>query len=143
VAIWKPKPFIRVKVLGLVWRGSELLAGEVENSAGQVTGVRPLGGCVEFGETREEALRREFREELGCETIVSGPWHSLENIFEHEGARDTNISSRPICSCSTPGSMRRTGSNIWRTMARDAPPPGSPPPRFPKASISIRSASWS
>jgi len=85
VAIWKPKPFIRVKVLGLVWRGDRLLAGEVEDSAGRVTGVRPLGGCVEFGETREEAIRREFQEELGCAASLTGPWHCLENIFEHEG----------------------------------------------------------
>jgi predicted NUDIX family NTP pyrophosphohydrolase len=85
MAIWKPKPFIRVKVLGLVWRGDELLAGEVEDSSGRVTGVRPLGGCVEFGETREAAIRREFQEELGCAVTVWGPWHSFENIFEHEG----------------------------------------------------------
>lgn len=85
MAIWKPKPFIRVKVLGLAWRGDQLLAGEVENSEGRVTGVRPLGGCIEFGETREEALQREFQEELGCTAALTGPWHALENIFEHEG----------------------------------------------------------
>jgi len=85
MAVWKPKTFIRVKVLGLVWRGDALLAGEVEDSSGRVTGVRPLGGCIEFGETREDALRREFQEELGCATTLSGPWHCFENIFEHEG----------------------------------------------------------
>jgi ADP-ribose pyrophosphatase YjhB (NUDIX family) len=85
VTIWKPKPFIRVKVLGLAWRGERLLAGEVEDSAGRVTGVRPLGGCVEFGETREQAIAREFREELGCSATITGPWHAFENIFEHEG----------------------------------------------------------
>jgi ADP-ribose pyrophosphatase YjhB (NUDIX family) len=85
LAIWKPKTFISVKVLGLVWRGHELLAGGVEDSSGQVIGVRPLGGGIEFGETRAEALEREFREELGCSTTVIEPWHTIENIFEHEG----------------------------------------------------------
>jgi hypothetical protein len=86
MTIWTPAPFIRVKVLGLAWRGDALLAAEVEDSAGRVTGVRPLGGSIEFGETREAALVREFREELGCAAAVAGPWHCLENIFEHEGA---------------------------------------------------------
>lgn len=86
MTIWKPDPFIRVKVLGLAWRGTELLLSEVEDSSGRVKGVRPLGGAVEFGETREEALRREFQEELGCPISLAGPWHGFENIFEHEGA---------------------------------------------------------
>lgn len=85
MAIWTPKTSIRVKVLGLVWRGDQLLAGEVEDSSGRVTGVRPLGGSIEFGETREEAIVREFAEELGCVATVNGPWHVFENIFEHEG----------------------------------------------------------
>lgn len=85
MANWKPAPFIRVKVIGLAWRDEALLAAEVEDSAGRVKGVRPLGGAVEFGETREQAIEREFREELGCAVTVTGPWHSFENIFEHEG----------------------------------------------------------
>jgi hypothetical protein len=86
MAIWKPAPSIGVKVLGLAWRGDRLLAAEVEDSSGRVTGVRALGGQIEFGETREQALRREFREELGCDVTITGPWLALENLYEHEGA---------------------------------------------------------
>lgn len=86
MTIWKPSAFISVKVLGLAWRGNELLLGEVEDSSGRVVGVRALGGSIEFGETREQALRREFEEELGCIATLAGPWHSMENIYEHEGS---------------------------------------------------------
>lgn len=83
--MWVPSPAIAVKVIGLAWRGEELLVAEVEESDGRVKGVRPLGGGIEFGETREAALKREFAEELRCEITVSGPWHGFENIYQHEG----------------------------------------------------------
>jgi 8-oxo-dGTP pyrophosphatase MutT (NUDIX family) len=76
---------VAVKVVGLAWRGRQLLVAEIEDSRGRVKGVRPLGGSVEFGETREAALAREFAEELRCEIAVMGPWHAFENIYRHEG----------------------------------------------------------
>lgn len=82
---WRPPQHIRVVVIGLAWRNGRLLAVEVTDDAGRIKGVRPPGGGVEHGETRDEALRREFREELGVEIGIAGPWHALENIFEHEG----------------------------------------------------------
>ena len=86
MTVWRPAQAIRVKVLGLAWRGHELLVSEVEDSLGRVKGVRPLGGCIEFGETREQALVRELAEELGCAVTVTGEWHAFENMYEHEGA---------------------------------------------------------
>ncbi|MBL3576464.1 NUDIX domain-containing protein, partial [Rhodovulum sulfidophilum] len=62
---WRPASGIRFKALGLHWRGNRLLASEVYEDSGRLKGVRPLGGTVEFGETAQTAVIREFQEELG------------------------------------------------------------------------------
>jgi 8-oxo-dGTP pyrophosphatase MutT (NUDIX family) len=56
------------------------------DDSGRVKGVRPLGGSVEFGETAEAALIREFREELGITVDIVRPPVFMENIFTHEGS---------------------------------------------------------
>ncbi|GGD96813.1 DNA mismatch repair protein MutT [Aureimonas endophytica] len=85
MSVWRPPSAVRVKVVGLLLDGPHLFAAEVTDDAGRVKGARPLGGSVEFGETREAALIREFREELGAEIALLGPWRVFENIFTHEG----------------------------------------------------------
>lgn len=76
---------INVKAIGLHWRNGCLLAAEVHDGEGRVAGVRPLGGSVEFGETSDVALQREFREELGVDVeILSGPL-VMENLYVFEG----------------------------------------------------------
>ncbi|MBY2912464.1 NUDIX hydrolase [Rhizobium leguminosarum] len=86
MTVWRPSQQIRVKVIGLAWRKDQLLAAEVEDDSGRIKGVRPLGGAIEFGESREEALHREFLEELETDIRIVDPWHLLENIYEHHGA---------------------------------------------------------
>ena len=49
------------------------------------TFCRPLGGGIEFGERGEDALRREFREELGADLRDIRLLGFLENIFTYEG----------------------------------------------------------
>ena len=73
MTVWRPSQTIRLKALGLHWRKGRLLAAEILDDAGRVKGVRPLGGTVEFGETAEAAVRREFHEELGVTAIPLGP----------------------------------------------------------------------
>lgn len=83
---WRPPREIRAKVIGLAMRGDAFLAEDVLDDDGSLKGVRPLGGGIEFGETREQALHREFREETGSGIEILGPWTSIENIFVHQGA---------------------------------------------------------
>ncbi len=82
---WRPAPKIRLKALGLHWRGERLLAAEVLDDAGRVKGVRPLGGTVEFGERAEAAVIREFHEELGLRVETRGAPVFMENLYTHEG----------------------------------------------------------
>ncbi|MEM1343040.1 MAG: NUDIX domain-containing protein [Pseudomonadota bacterium] len=62
-----------------------MFAAEVLDDAGQVKGVRPLGGTVEFGETAAAAVVREFREELGLGVRLTSQPFFMENIYTHEG----------------------------------------------------------
>lgn len=84
--VWRPHATIRTKVIGIVWRGRELLVSAVRNDQGVVTGWRPLGGSIEFGERAETALAREFREEIDQDLRIGRLLAVLENIYTHEGA---------------------------------------------------------
>lgn len=85
MSVWRPQQSILVKVIGLVQHRGTLLAAEVLNDAGEVKGVRPIGGHVEFGETKEAALHREFLEELNTEIDITSSWRMFENLYTHEG----------------------------------------------------------
>ena len=47
---------------------------------------RPLGGEIEFGERAEDAVRREIREEVGCEVEDVRLLGVFENLFTFLGA---------------------------------------------------------
>ncbi|RLC76457.1 MAG: NUDIX hydrolase [Chloroflexi bacterium] len=82
---------IRPLVLGLVWRGDELLVFEGYDRIKEEIYYRPLGGGIEFGEHSREALRREFREELGAELASARYTATIENIFVCNGRRGHEI----------------------------------------------------
>lgn len=83
--VWRPKDQIQVKAIGLIRRNEKFLAAEVKRDDGTIKGVRPLGGTLKFGETWQDALKRELKEELGVGLEIKGQPIVLENIFMHEG----------------------------------------------------------
>jgi ADP-ribose pyrophosphatase YjhB (NUDIX family) len=82
---WRPPPRIRAIAIGLITRGDELLVYRGHDGTTRETFYRPLGGEIEFGETAEDALAREFREELGVELDGVRYLETIENIYEYEG----------------------------------------------------------
>ncbi len=82
---WRPVAQVQVKVIGVCISAGRLLAMDVYADGGKLKGVRPLGGHVEFGETREAALAREFQEELGTGIVLDSEWYVFENIYMHHG----------------------------------------------------------
>jgi ADP-ribose pyrophosphatase YjhB (NUDIX family) len=76
---------IRPSAQAVVRRGDEVLVYEGRDDIRQQAFYRTLGGGIEFGERAEEALLREFREELGAELTATRLLGVLENIFEHGG----------------------------------------------------------
>lgn len=89
--IWRPADTIRVKALALIWQDDALLLSEVFDDTGKVTGVRPLGGTVEFGEPWRDALQREFLEELGARITLLENHFVMENLYEHHGVTGHEI----------------------------------------------------
>jgi 8-oxo-dGTP diphosphatase len=82
---------VRVRVCGLCWQGGDLL---LVNHRGVTSGDfwAPPGGGIEFGQSIEQTLRREFLEEtgltirvgefmFGCE-FIRGPLHAIELFHE-------------------------------------------------------------
>ena len=79
----QPASLPRVKTLGCLWSDKRLLVEECRgpHSSGEGIYYRPLGGTVEFGERSDDALKREFFEEIGEQVKVVSYIGCLENIF--------------------------------------------------------------
>ena len=76
---------IRPIVLGLAIKNNKLLVGEGFDSAKNETFYRCLGGGIEFLEKSSDALKREFKEEIGANINVKNFLGISENIFTYKG----------------------------------------------------------
>jgi 8-oxo-dGTP pyrophosphatase MutT (NUDIX family) len=76
---------IRVLALGIIQQDDRLFLSEGYDPTKQSYFYRALGGGVDFGETSEVALHREFQEELNTEITNLQYLGCLENIFTFDG----------------------------------------------------------
>ncbi len=88
---WRPPQRIRTIAVALVYRGADVLVMAVNDDSGAIKGWRPLGGEIEFGESAEEAVAREFIEEIGKPIRCVKQLCVLENLYSHEGSRGHEI----------------------------------------------------
>ena len=76
---------IRPIALGLVIKDNKLLVSEGFDKVKNETFYRCLGGGIEFLEKSEEALKREFLEEINVDIAVKDFLGISENIFTYQG----------------------------------------------------------
>lgn len=76
---------IRPIALGLAIKDNKLLVGEGYDNVKKETFYRCLGGGIEFLEKSDEALKREFKEEISADIIVKDFLGISENIFKYKG----------------------------------------------------------
>lgn len=82
-----PVGAIRVIVAAVIRDGDRILVWEDHNpDTGEVVAV-PLAGGLEFGETGEEAIARELREEIGATATRTDYLGTIEDVFEWAGQK--------------------------------------------------------
>ncbi len=82
---------IRPIVLCVCRDQERILVAELRDEVKGETFYRPLGGGIEFWERGEDAVQREFIEEVGCGLEKVCFLGMLENIFICEGKRGHEI----------------------------------------------------
>jgi len=82
---------IRPVAVGVPRREDEVLLSRLRDESEAETFYRPIGGAIEFGESSDEALVREFEEELAVEVVEAELLETLENAFTFDGQRGHEI----------------------------------------------------
>ena len=83
--VWRPRQSIRAIALGLPFRDDRVLVSTVSDDDGSTKGWRPLGGGIDFGESAEDAVCRELKEEIAADAQIVRRLGVFENIFTHQG----------------------------------------------------------
>lgn len=78
---------IRPIVLGIAIKDNKLLVSEGFDKIKKQTFYRCLGGGIEFLEKSSDALKREFKEEIGADITIKDFLGISENIFTYQGKK--------------------------------------------------------
>lgn len=82
---------ITIKAMLIARNGEKLLFSHGYDAVKGEAFFRPLGGHVEFGERGEETIRREMKEELGCDVLRVRFSGVIENLFTYRGTKSHEI----------------------------------------------------
>ena len=85
------KESIRPLVVAVIKKEDKILVMPGYDKVKNEHFYRLPGGGIEFGETSEDALKREFREEIGAEIKIIKQIGISENIFIYEGKKGHEI----------------------------------------------------
>lgn len=138
-------PAIRVKSLCVCRKAGRILVQDMADPATGERFFRPFGGAVEFGERAGDALRREFREELGTDlerTVFLGV---VENIFTHDGRSshevvfvyDARLSDRGLYDRDDIVGRRSEGDPVPGLWVSPADIPGIGVPLYPEGLMAL------
>ncbi len=83
--------FIRPISICLFRKDNKILVSKFFDSVKQDYFCRPLGGGIEFGESSQDAMLREIREEIDLEIENLKLIEVIENIFVYEGKQGHEI----------------------------------------------------
>ncbi len=72
---------------GLVVKNSQILVYKVVDKVSNKSFYRSIGGHVEFGEDSAQTLRREFKEEINRDILITKKLGIYENIFSYKGEK--------------------------------------------------------
>jgi 8-oxo-dGTP pyrophosphatase MutT (NUDIX family) len=76
---------IRTIAICVIQNEGSLFLMECYDSVKKETYYRPLGGGIDFGERGEQAVQREFKEEIGADLKNLNFITSIENLYTLEG----------------------------------------------------------
>lgn len=109
---------IRPKVVCVLWHAERMLLIRATDPHDGRSFLLPPGGGVEFGETIDDAIRRELFEELGIQIENPRRLGMLENVLSSMDGRSTSWFSSTMLRAHSPICMRQRMLRLPRAMAR-------------------------